>query len=199
MIVCLYPVFDDDVKLADHSARCAWYLGPLSSVVKSVHFPHAPGIKNGFPPSYLGKTSIQLAEKKVPIKFVPCPTRGEDIRAHLKKSDVILVWNEDFRDSLRDHLSKAELESKKIIRVDHEKVQYAGSFYLNIDQTLRGTDTASLQKYRERFFELFQFARSDISYIFGTGPNLGQLENYAFSDGVTIACHSVESGLNEFS
>jgi FkbM family methyltransferase len=180
-----YPVFSDQEALDDHYFRALWFLSPFKEQIQELIFPCAPEL---VPPRKVPEwLDPELAELAAGMPSRIQTTKDQAAVASLVSlADGVLLWSQGLA---KDPL----LNGKQVIRIDHQNVQYAASFYLKIHERFSEFQSHNLATVQRIFERIRQRCTSNVGYIFGTGPGLSQAleKGYDFSDGVCIACNSM--------
>ena len=182
----VYPVLDSADAYGDHYHRALWYLNPLGAQIERVVFPIAEDVQSRPFPDYLD-SNLKSADAEFDVITEIGPSES-DLTASIAEADIILVWRVD---PARPHAAIPELAGKQVIRVDHQNLQYAGSYYLMIAQQFQAVQDNALKYSQELFRTIASKVAAEKGYLFGTGPNLSQVKAFDFSDGMSIACNSM--------
>lgn len=186
MRVLFYPAFEQQEDLTDHYFRAIWYLNPLATHIESIVFPRKSEIDPGQRPSYLDASLANLSPACDTV--MPKVETEADERDLINSADIVLVWKVDPQ---RPFSNIDALSGKQVIRVDHENVQYAGSYYLMVQNQFSELAVAAEEKSKTMFARIVDECSSKQGYLFGTGPNLKHAKAHDYSDGVSIACNSM--------
>ncbi|MEM7766873.1 MAG: glycosyltransferase [Pseudomonadota bacterium] len=190
MKICFFPIFSDAEALTDHFYRLHWYLLPFKDAITEIVIPvESKSLKPGACPDFLDQSLTDMVGN-LPVKFVPMAPEG--FGEQIESADVVLKWNvgtdaeKAFRTALAD---------KPSLRIDHERVRYAGSMYLKFrvefDDMLGRLGGRYLTHAKSHYPRIKERCASDVCYVFGTGPGLADASEHDFSDGVCIACNSM--------
>lgn len=180
MRVLFYPVFGEQASLTDHFCRAHWYLRPFAARLSDVVLAHT-GETLGPRPEYLD-ASFSVDDNFVSLH--PVADQAE-LDARVRDADIILLWD-------NAHADAPVLRGKKIVRIDHGANQHASSYYLKVAERFFPDLQAEYQRAsRKVFARIAARCKSQIGYIFGTGPGLAHAAGHDFSDGVSIACNSM--------
>lgn len=181
--IAFFPAFENINDFVDHYYRALWYLSPLSEKISKVSMPRTFATDEvGPPPAYLDP---DLAQHKSSLAIeTPQIASAEETKQLALDADIILVWSADARTQLA---TPASSPAVKTILIDHEKIRYAGSFYLKIAEEFESLHDDAVRVSARRFKDIAQTCKSERGYIFGTGPQLAQAEDFDFSNGVSIA------------
>ncbi|MCQ8185381.1 glycosyltransferase [Parvularcula maris] len=186
MQVCFYPAFENSDKLTDHFYRLHWYLAPFAEKIASIVLPVVTdAVTVGEVPTYLDE-QLRLLNGTLPVRQMELST--SDLEQELERADLVLLWRTD--DASANGIP-TELKGKSVIRVDHDNVQNAGSFYLKFAEWFPDRQQESLERSKTALDTISRELTSSKGYIFGTGPGLGLMSDHDFSDGVAIACNSM--------
>lgn len=186
MKILFYPKFDCAAAFTDHYFRAIWYLNPLAKWIDKVVFPYAEGVELKSCPKLLDD---RLRETEPEAAFELQKLIGEErMRDLVAEADLVLVWRVNPKNPLAP--VKA-LKGKKVVRIDHDNIQYAGSFYLMLNDHFPDFQTKSRESSQLLFDTIVQECSAKQGYVFGTGPNLSLAADYDYSDGVSIACNSM--------
>lgn len=184
LMIVYYPGFDNKAEFNDHYYRMIWYLHPIIDRIKQIVIPFEnEQFTVGSPPPFLDPQIKQLFpefQDKVVFKSA--------LNAY-GHADIVMFWrvSQDLEAQI-----KRVFPGKRIWRVDHQTIQHAASYYLKASSELDSKLQARhIEESRDKFHAALKSLRSDIGYIFGTGPNLQQVIDRDFSDGVAIACNSM--------
>lgn len=186
MKLVFYPAFDDAEVFTDHFYRLHWFLYPfrdqIDEVVLPVRRPMAPGalspILDSSLASLVGKISVRIVEAAA----------DEVIAQELSKADCVLAWKMGDDSKPPPHPA---LKDKRVIRIDHEKLRGATSFYLMFADAMKDLQASYIATSKRIFAAIKERCTSQVGYVFGTGPNLALAKDHDFSDGVSIACNSM--------
>lgn len=195
MKIAFYPVFDDSNRLLDFLCRATWYLYPLRDYITAVDFYSTQKCKSGLVDSVVSDLIDPLI-KRYKDAFAQLVVHNREI--NFFSSDLFLSIDYDYvfvtTESERSNLISIKNKFKckfEIVRVDHETVQYADSFFLRFAEKIPGLH----QKYKIQSSrlvdEFLPKMRTKKAYLFGTGPNFEYIQDYDFSDGLVVACNSM--------
>jgi len=186
MKVLFYPAFEQKDDLTDHYYRALWYLTPMAANIESIVFPRIGDIHPGEPPDYLDNALKDIApEFEIVMPTIDSQTEESDL---IDVASIVLVWKVD----PANPFGKIDaLAGKNVIRIDHDNVQYAGSYYLMVRDQFPDLSEAANEKSRALFVQIVDECSSDQGYVFGTGPNLKFANAHDYTDGVSIACNSM--------
>ncbi|EKH0751222.1 glycosyltransferase family 2 protein, partial [Campylobacter coli] len=81
--------------------------------------------------------------------------------------------------------------SIEIIRIDHERLSYADSFFLRFGEKIPNLYEKYKQISKNKILSLIKPLKTNKIYLFGTGPNSKYAFDYDYSDGLVIACNSM--------
>lgn len=196
MRILFYPVFTDKSKLLDHYYRAHWYLTPFKESIDEIIILHKLGDDYdermmGNVPEYLD-ARLSRFKGTLPIKFLDVNC-NRNLKTIVSKANVVLVHESDKSQPSNLPLSLFQeiIKNKKLVRIDHERERFAGSFYLKFSELFPSKIMQDIETSQRVFDRINHRCKSDIGYIFGTGPSLSYAENYDFSDGFCIACNSM--------
>ncbi len=188
MRLAFYPAFDDASSLTDHYYRLLWYLTPFKPEIDQIIIPHLlDHAEPGPPPAHLDSSLAGLANG-LPVEF----RKVEDdhgAEEALNEVDCVLLWASEVDG--QSTITRAREGGRGVIRVDHHNEQFAGSFYLRFAEQFPDRQKASLKRGERRFRRVARRSKSELGYVFGTGPGLSTTGDHDFSDGITIACNSM--------
>ena len=186
MKILFYPKFDRADALTDQYYRAIWNLNPLANGINKVIYPRADNVDLNPCSDLLDK---KLQNTAPGFSFdMPEIRADSDMEALISEADLVLVWSVDPKQPMAP--IKA-LSGKKVVRVDHDNVQYAGSYYLMLNQHFPDLQTQSREGSKRLFETIVKKCSSTQGYVFGTGPNLSLAADYDYSDGTSIACNSM--------
>jgi glycosyltransferase involved in cell wall biosynthesis len=195
MKIAFYPVFEDSNKLLDFLCRATWYLYPLRDYITAVDFFSTSKCESGLANLAVSDLIDPLVKDyKNAFSQLVVHQREIDFFA----SEIFLSINYDYvfvaTESERSKLISVKDKFKckfEIVRVDHENVQYADSFFLRFAEKIPGLH----QKFKIQSSKLIDDKlpkiRTKKAYLFGTGPNFEYIEGCDFSDGLVVACNSM--------
>ena len=191
--IVFYPRFQDKQSYTDHLYRMFWYLNPLIEQIEKITIPvKFKDINPDVCPSYLDEKSADFYTRfadKISFNY----SEGvDDFVKEIKSASFLLRWNmKEDKDSASKDPGVDLIRTKKVWRVDHHKEQFAGSFYLKcVVENDREYDR-NLSESKEKLHDIAESLKSDLGFIFGTGPSLSQAYNFRFNNGETIACNSM--------
>lgn len=178
-----YPGFSgsERAELTDQFYRAMWYLYPVLTQIGRIVFAVEPAMAPGRLPHYLDPQINSLVDAFRPVQvFVP----HERLSEELAEADIVLHW--DTRVALPALKQDAWIEN-----IDRQRHVEECQTYLNLSSKIGGSYSFDVQKSREKLRTLVAKRKRGKCYIFGTGPNLSQIANHNFSDGVALACNSM--------
>lgn len=186
--VVFYPEFPDEESFSDHVHRAHWYLSPFGDQLELIA-PCRFASGTLLPvPNYLDPGLAELVRRSPMHKQVQVK-RPEDLTRLVETAEVVLLWRSD---PINPGKVPIELNGRKVLRVDHDHEQYAGSHYLKFAEIyFPHAQEGYLERSKEIFARIHRRCASKIGYIFGTGPGLSHASDHDFSDGVSIACNSM--------
>ncbi|WP_300390896.1 FkbM family methyltransferase [Henriciella sp.] len=186
MRVVLYPALSKAKDFNDQYFRALWYLAPFADQISSIDMPTTQARKPGKPPNYLD-SSLKSLEGTLTVN-TPVAKTAEDLEALVEASDLIIAWSVD---SKKPFARIPGSKGKKIAWTDQNNFQYGASLYLKIAENFPEFMDESLKRSRRIFRDIHSRCANQKGYLFGTGPNLSQANNFDFSDGTPIACNSM--------
>lgn len=191
MNIAFYPVFDDIEKLRSYMFRATWYLKPLRKHIKSIDFfvNFDTSLEQVVSKNieYLDSSIANSLKNFSEVSIKKCTSVSGEI---LKNYSFVLVHDEPSRNKL----IKIKQDNKlnfDIVRVDHENVQYADSFFLRFAEKISGLHDEFRRKSKNKIEHYLPELKTEKIYLFGTGPNFSYVDNVDFSDGLVIACNSM--------
>lgn len=191
--ILFYPAFKDAIDLSDHLYRIRWYLKPFEKALSTIIVPHVlSGFELGEVPDYLDPELSNDKKALDCVKAIHIKDESE-LEELALDSDYVFVWSKAGMNAAISRNDKIVniIRKKKIVKVDHNQEQFAGSFYLRFAENFAEATQEALAASKQRFQEYAKAYKSGIGYIFGTGPGLEYANEHDFSDGVTIACNSM--------
>ena len=191
--ITFWPAFDSQEALTDHYYRVLWYLHPLIGDVHQIILPHQVTIKPapGTVPDYLDPKIVDLKSNFQSVLSFQQVSRDAEIDNIVRDADIVFVWRTDTPDKVPDALRRYNI-GRRFWRVDNQRVRNEGSFYLKASAEFDPTQTERhIADSKAKFEAVVDTLKGDIGYIFGTGPNLSQVMERDFSDGLSIACNSM--------
>ncbi len=190
--IVFYPRFLDKQAYSDHFYRMLWYLNPLAEQIEKITIPVNFEDVNPEPcPSYLDEKAVDFYSNftdKISFNFA---NEVDDFAKDIKSANFLLRWNMEDRNSNGKDLGNDLIRTKRVWRIDHHKEQFAGSFYLKCVVENDKQYERNLTESQEKLHDIAESLKSDIGFIFGTGPSLSQAYNFRFDNGETIACNSM--------
>ncbi len=203
MISVIYlPGFDEQDRFEDQYLRLIWYIHPIIDSIENIFIPINSATidtkKRIVIPSYLDQNILEFEYKiKNKIKYFD-QTDLDQWESNLKKSQISLVWDTEYKYEDRD-INKTINDYKKLMRnwrVDHNNVQSAASFFLKFSSEANQDSEKDLKESQDIFNHFVQkiaLEGFEKVYIFGTGPSLDEAsrDTNTFDDSITIACNSM--------
>lgn len=191
MKLVFFPVFESSHRLYDFLYRTSWYLYPLRKEITEIVFyvKDISILHNKMSPSvYLDPSLADILCKFACIKTVVAD--GSLLEDSLSCANYVFIHKEESRDDLFKikTINKYKFE---IVRVDHECVQYADSFFLKFTEKFSHLYESYKKIGSKQSSKLLRPLIKKKCYLFGTGPNFSLTENYDFSDGIVVACNSM--------
>lgn len=188
MRLAFYPAFDTEAQLQDHVCRAAWYLGPLQDQLAAVTM-HGPA--GARPPVQ----ALPLLDPGLPalvgaFKVLALASGAPDWDSTLAQADAVFLHDDRVRSELQERLRRVK-PGTRIVRVDHERVQHADSFYLRFAAAFPALQAGFRAHGAALCRALLPPLRREKCYLFGTGPNFSLSAHADFSDGVVVACNSM--------
>lgn len=188
-----FPTFKDNQTYTDHYYRMVWYLNPIVDRISQITFLYgdSPLRLEAFP-DYLDP-KIKDLEHHFADKITYVNGKDTDTVVQITdQADLVMLWQSDINnaDYIPDTPLKPLVQNKLIRRIDPINEQYSGSIYLYTSSDI-GSQAQELADSKDRFSQMVQELSTDTIYIFGTGPNLQQVSDYDFGDGMCIACNSM--------
>ena len=193
MNVLFYPVFVDNTRLTDHFYRLHWYLFPFKDRITQITLLHTLNdVSVASVPSYLASNLAQITNRFLEVQLVKV-RNTLCVKDLAENADFIFLWSTDPNqpDQIPEGDLSPFLKRKKVIRIDHENEQFAGSFYLKFAESFTDDIYESRRHSKEVFKRIVKRCSKSVGYIFGTGPGLSCANQHDFSDGVSIACNSM--------
>ena len=196
------PGFSCQNDYQDQYIRMVWYVHPIIEFVDKIFIPIDEAkvdINKGINiPDYMDTGILKFEHFfRNKIVYFDCNDVFE-WRKYLEKAQISLTWNVNDKPH-KEEVHKAIDKNKSIMRnwrVDKRNVQYEASFYLKLSMEGNTNYNSDLKESQEKFSRYYKKINEfgyDKSYIFGTGPSLGeaQKDKFNFDDGLTIACNSM--------
>jgi len=188
-----FPAFTDNQTYTDHYYRMIWYLNPIIDRISQITVLY-DGITLSLTafPDYLDP-NIKEFEHRFADKIQYVNVNDTEIATKIsKQADLVMLWQSDTNnaDYIPDTPLKSLVQNKFIRRIDPVTEQYSGSIYLYTSSDI-GSQAQEVADSKAKFNQMVQELSSETVYIFGTGPNLQQVNDYDFSDGMCIACNSM--------
>jgi len=188
-----FPTFTDNQTYTDHYYRMVWYLNPIVDRISQITFLYgdSPLILEAFP-DYLDP-KIKDFEHHFADKITYVNAKNTDTVTQITtQADLVMLWQSDTNnaDYIPNTPLKPLVQNKLIRRIDPINEQYSGSIYLYTSSDI-GSQAQELAASKAKFNQMVQELSTDTVYIFGTGPNLQQVSDYDFGDGMCIACNSM--------
>lgn len=189
MTAIFFPTFEDD-RIADHYWRAHWHLSPLAAQIGKVSLVSRLPIE-GTPriPDYLSDNLMAIRPEPGQIAIRPFET-VEGYEAEVASADFVLLWDTDSESELRALLSNRK-SSAQVVKIDHNRNQFAASFYLRLLEKF----PSEVARYRriggDNLAKWSSRLEADCAYIFGTGPGLSLVEKEHIGPGLVVACNSM--------
>jgi glycosyltransferase involved in cell wall biosynthesis len=189
--IMLYPIFENEDTLRDVLYRTVWYLKPFEKYIDEItlYVKFNTNIEQlcSVEHKYLDSNIPKYVKTFSKLKVIYCSSENQ---LNFNSQDYIFV----FKEKTRNNLIKLKNEKNykfEIVRIDHEEVQYADSFFLRFAEKINGLHEQFRQISHQKINEFLPALKSDKIYLFGTGPNFSYTTNINFSDGLVIACNSM--------
>jgi hypothetical protein len=167
--VLFFPEFADRDQLSEAVYRAHWYLEPFRAELELIA-PHRLDDATLSPiPDYL---DVSLAERAhtAPLHSLARVEDGADLAKLVREADVVLLWRADLAGPGK---TPRELKGKKVVRIDHEREQFASSHYLKFaERFFQQQQRDDLVRSQAVFARIRERCAGRMGYIFGTGPGL---------------------------
>ena len=197
--IIYFPPFDNLNELNDHRARASWYLGCLNP--GEIVFPIAPGLKKETDlsfhlPQYLDESVLDAYEGlKEKFRLLDTTNEKEFLKC-FEDSPLVMQWQADSypSDSWKKRLVEAAAgEEKQVWKVDHNRIRFAGSFYIKAGfekgnfPRMNDEIGRNRKKFEKMVADLGTFERS---VLFLTGPMAAHYKEFDYSGALPIICNS---------
>ena len=196
-IIFYFPPFDNPADLNDHLARASWYLSSLEP--ERIYLPVIGQLKENFSfhvPPHLDKQADKIYRRLTDrIRLIDAGNEEEHVKC-FEESLLVMQWKMDSYPSLswKQRVNEAiERKEKQLWKVDHNRVRYAGSFYIKAGFE-RGNFShmeEEIDLCREKFNKMTaEIGTVERSFLFLTGPMAALYREFDFRDGLSIICNS---------
>ncbi|RJG40884.1 CmcI family methyltransferase [Mesorhizobium sp. DCY119] len=191
-----YPAVMEQEDFEDLISRIAWYFFPyLDKIEKIVLFSPHQDLPTKVPDILDPEIASRIPRIIEKITVTDPAAAVQTIRGLPDRNVALFVWDTDaFGDLKRENRPVVDnlRRQGRYYEVDHKRTRMEGSFYLWAGLNIFANQSLIASDGYQRFLRFAESARSNIAYIFGTGPTLSEFcSRHDFSDGCCIIANSM--------